>query len=223
MKNFKSVLLVMIVISMMAFGGCNQISEPPPYGSVELFNGSDFVHWTKEDGSFAEWRIIGDAMEVVPGKGSIMTKYKFRDFKLHVEFNIPEIAEDVTGQGRGNSGVYLQRRYEVQILDSYGIKSGISDCGALYKAKAPDKNVCKKPLKWQSYDITFRAARFEGGKKIENVRINVIHNGVLIHDNVELTNKTGAGRPEGPEAAPILLQDHGNKVKFRNIWIVPLD
>ena len=223
MKNLKSVLLVMIVVLVMAFGGCNQISVSPPCGAIVLFDGTDFSHWFKEDSSAAEWKIVDDVMEVVPQKGSIMTKRKYRDFKMHVEFNIPKMAKDVSGQGRGNSGVYLQRRYEVQILDSYGIESGISDCGALYKAKAPDKNMCKKPLQWQSYDITFHAARFEGGKKVENVRISVVHNGVLIHDNVELANKTGAGRPEGPEAAPILLQDHGNKVKFRNIWIVPLD
>ena len=133
---------------------------------------------------------------------------------------------NVKGQGRGNSGVYIQRRYEVQILDSYGLPRKNNECGSIYKTRAPDKNVCKKPGEWQSYDITFRAARFDGegknAKKVKNARITVRHNGVMIHDDVDVPNKTGAGRPEGPEPGPILLQEHGNKVEFRNIWIEPL-
>jgi hypothetical protein len=115
----------------------------------------------------------------------------------------------------------------VQILDSYGLKPGNNDCGAIYKIKAPDRNVCKKPGQWQSYDITFHAPRFEKKgkdfKKIENARITVLHNGVLIHDDVKIPKKTGGGRPEGPKPGPILLQDHGNKVRFRNIRIIALN
>jgi len=163
----------------------------------------------------------------VPGPKGIVTKQNFQDFKLHVEFKIPQLPPNVKGQGRGNSGVYIQRRYEVQILDSYGLEAKYQDCGALYKLKAPDKNACKKPGQWQTYDITFHAARFKGDRenlrKVKYARITVLHNGVIIHNNVELLNKTGAGQQEGPEPGPILLQDHGNKVQFRNIWLLPLD
>jgi len=163
----------------------------------------------------------------VPGTGSIVTKREFRDFQLHVEFKTPQLPPDVRGQARGNSGVYLQRRYEVQILDSFGLPPGNNECGALYRVRAPDKNVCKQPGQWQTFDIAFHAARFEGdGKnatKVKNARITVRQNGVLIHDDVEIPNKTGAGRPEGPEPGPILLQDHRNEVEFGNIWIVSLN
>jgi len=195
-------------------------------GKIILFDGRDFSQWVREDGKAAQWEIADGAMKAVPKTGSIMTKQSFRDFKLHVEFKLPQMPPDVKGQGRGNSGVYLQRRYEVQILDSFGLEPTNGDCGSLYKVKAPDKNVCKQPGEWQSYDITFRAARFEGQgenvRKTENARITVLQNGVLIHNDVELPNKTGAGRPEGPQPGPILLQEHGNEVWFRNIWIVPL-
>lgn len=226
MRNFKGALLVTIVVVVMVFSGCSRMngrickSVPPP-GAIVLFDGTGFSHWTKEDGTVPRWKIADDAMEVVPGKGSIMTKRKFRDFKLHVEFNVPQEPPEAKGEDSGNSGVYLQRRYEVQIRDSYGTKAGYQDCGALYKTRAPDKSVCKKPRQWQSYDITFRAARFERENKVENVRITVFHNGILIHDDVELADKTGLGRPEGHQPGPILLQDHGSKVRFRNIWIVP--
>jgi hypothetical protein len=134
---------------------------------------------------------------------------------------------DVKGQGRGNSGIYIQQRYELQILDSYGLEPKNNECGAVYTFKAPDKNVCKKPGEWQTYDILFHAARYEDkdGKpeKVQNARITVFQNGVLIHDNVEVPRKTGAGQPEGPKPLPILLQEHGNEVSFRNVWIVPLD
>jgi hypothetical protein len=201
--------------------------EPVPgVNKIVLFDGKDFSQWTHEDGKPVRWEVEDGTMKVVPKTGGIVTKQNFQDFKLHVEFKIPQMPPGVKGQGRGNSGVYLQRRYEVQILDSYGLEPTKDGCGSLYKQKAPDKNVCKQPGEWQSYDITFRAARFKGAgenlKKVENARITVLHNGVLIHDNVELPDKTGAGRPEGPEPGPILLQEHGNEVWFRNIWIAPL-
>jgi len=239
MKDLKNTLLIttMILGIPMVFVGCTHVCctrtkraadvSAPLDRAIVLFDGTDFSHWTSQNGKPVQWKIVDGVMEVVPGTGSIITKRKFQDFKLHVEFNTPQVPPNVKGQKSGNSGVYLQRRYEVQILNSYGLKSKNNDCGALYKAKSPDKNVCKKPGEWQTYDITFRAARFEGEgehlKKVENVRITVLHNGVVIHDNVELLNKTGAGQQEGPEPDSILLQEHGNKVRFRNIWIVPLD
>jgi hypothetical protein len=127
-----------------------------------------------------------------------------------------------SGQARGNSGVYLQRRYEVQILESSGAPAEVDGCGALYRFKAPDVNASAAPGAWQSYDIRFEAARFAEDAKTDHARISVWHNGVLIHDDVELENKTGQGRPEGPEPGPILLQDHGSRVQFRNLWILPL-
>jgi hypothetical protein len=198
-----------------------------PEKATILFDGTGFSHWAHQDGKDIQWEIVGDAMKIVPKTGSIMTKKDYGDFKLHVEFKVPEMPADVKGQGRGNSGVYLQRRYEVQILDSYGLPAANNGCGSLYRVKAPDKNACKKPGEWQSFDIVFHAACFKGqgknAKKDENACITVWHNSVLIHDNVEIPDKTGSGRPEGPEPGPILLQNHGNEVMFRNIWIVPID
>lgn len=210
-------------------------AEPPevrlqfsrPQNATVLFDGTDFSHWKHTNGQPVKWGIVGDAMKVVPQTGSIVTKRKFRDFKLHVEFKTPQLPPSVKGEARGNSGVYLQRRYEVQILDSFGLPAKNNECGAIYKIKKPDKNVCKKPGEWQSYDIVFHSARFEREgertSKTKDARITLWHNGVLIHDGFEIPSKTGAGQPEGPEPGPILLQDHGNEVMFRNIWIVPLD
>jgi len=195
-------------------------------GKIVLFDGTDFSHWIHPNGKDVQWEIVGGAMRIVPRTGSIITKRDFKDFQLHIEFKVPQMPPNVRGQGRGNSGVYIQRRYELQILDSYGQPPRKNEGGSIYKFKAPDKNACKKPGEWQSYDITFRAARFDGegenAKKVKNARITVKHNGDLIHNDVEVPNKTGAGRPEGPDPGPILLQDHGNEVWFRNIRIVPL-
>ncbi|MCH7558020.1 MAG: PmoA family protein [Planctomycetes bacterium] len=190
--------------------------------AVMLFGGTDFSHWTAGDGKDIGWKLVDGAMKIAPRSGSIMTKRDFRDFKMHIEFKIPQMPPNVRGQGRGNSGVYIQRRYEVQILDSYGLEPKNNECGSLYKSRAPDKNACRMSGRWQSYDIIFHAAKFDGNRKIEKARITIWHNGVLIHNDVELENKTGAGRPEGPDPGPILLQEHGNEVLFRNIWIVPL-
>jgi hypothetical protein len=191
-----------------------------------LFDGSKFSHWMHPGGNEVKWESIGDAMKIVPRSGSIITKRDYKDFKMHIEFKLPKLSPNVKGKGSGNSGVYIQRRYEIQILDSYGEPPRKNGGGSIYKFKAPDKNACKKRGEWQSYDIKFRAARFEGegenAKKVKNARITVKHNGVLIHDDVEVPNKTGAGLKEGPEPRPILLQDHGNEVWFRNIRIVPL-
>ena len=193
-----------------------------PKDAIVLFDGKDFSQWTTGDDKEIGWKIADGEMTIVPKSGSIMTRQSFADFKMHVEFKTPQLPPDVKGQGRGNSGVYIQRRYEVQILDSYGLEPKKNECASIYTFKAPDKNVCKKPGEWQSYDITFHAARYEGQKKLKNARISLVHNGVLVHDDVEVPNKTGAGQPEGPEPGPILLQEHGNVVSFRNIWIVPL-
>lgn len=193
---------------------------------IMLFDGSDFSHWIGDSNKPVGWEIEDGAMKIVPGTGSIMTREKYRDFKMHLEFKLPQMDASVKGQNRANSGVYIQRRYEVQILDSYGLEPNVNDCGAIYKVKAPDTNACARPNQWQSYDIIFRAARYDSDdpyvKKLENAKITVWQNGVLIHKNVSIPNKTGEGQPEGPDPAPILLQDHSNEVWFRNIWIEPM-
>jgi hypothetical protein len=232
MKNVKNYFLMAVVICLqMIFIGCKEQEKaggsPVNGGAVLLFDGTDFSYWIDLKGNPVQWKIIDNAMEVAPKTGSIVTKQNFQDFKLHLEFSVPKTPAGTKHQDRGNSGVYIQRRYEVQILDSYGLKLGNNDCGAIYKFKPPDSNACKKPGRWQSYDITFHAPRFEKQgedfKKVKNARITVLHNGVTIHDDVEIPNKTGLGQPEGPEPGPILLQDHFNKVRFRNIRIVPLN
>jgi len=196
-------------------------SSKPPKDAVVLFDGKDTSPWVHEGGKPASWTVAEGTM--VAGKGSILTKDAYQDFQLHVEFCVPQPPEGAKDQARGNSGVYIQRRYEVQILDSFGQDPPVfNGCGSLYRQRPPDKNMSKKPGEWQTYDITFRGARFDGsGKKTENARITLVWNGTKVHDDVELTNKTGAGKPEGPEPGPILLQDHGAPVRFRNLWIVP--
>jgi len=190
--------------------------DKAPDGAT-VIDASQLMH---EDGKPCDWPVVDGALEV--GKGSLITKEKYQDFQLHVEFNIPEPPEGAKDQARSNSGVYIQRRYEVQILESYGQEPPVfNGCGSIYRQKPPDKNAAKKAGEWQTYDITFRGARFADGKKTEGARITVIWNGVKVHDDYEIKDKTGAGKPEGPEPGPILFQDHGAKVKFRNLWILP--
>jgi len=197
--------------------------------AVQLFDGGDVnEHWKREKGSGEiGWAVEGDTMTVVKGGGgSIVTRENYSDFKMHLEFRTPQMPANVTGQGRGNSGVYIQKRYEVQILDSYGLGPQRNGCASLYTQRPPDKDVCRMSGRWQSYDIIFHAARFEGPKekpkRAKRARISLWHNGVLVHNNVEFSNKTGAGQKEGKEPGPIRLQDHGNAVSFRNIWIEEL-
>jgi hypothetical protein len=129
---------------------------------------------------------------------------------------------EARGQGRSNSGVYQQGRYEVQVLDSFGLEGADNECGGIYKAKAPRINMCLPPLQWQTYDIDFTAAKFDGDKKTAPARMTVKHNGVTIHDNVEVPAGTPGGtQGEGPGPGPLFVQNHGNPVFFQNIWVVP--
>jgi hypothetical protein len=197
---------------------------PPPDGAVVLFDGKGLDGWVKRDGkSKPEWKLVGgDAMEA--HNGDIITEKPFDGhFKLHVEFRVPYLP-DAKGQGRGNSGVYVQGRYEVQVLDSYGLESKNNDCGAIYEVSAPLVNACKAPTVWQSYDIEFTAPKCENGKKTEPARMTVYHNGVKIQDDVKIpVDNTRAGRGGDPcTPGPIMLQDHGNPVQFRNVWLVQL-
>jgi hypothetical protein len=142
------------------------------------------------------------------------------DFLLHAEFKTPYMPT-AEGQARGNSGFYIQRRYEVQVLDSFGLEPQFNDAAALYRFKTPDLNMSFPPLSWQTYDIQFTAARFDSaGQKLAKARVTVRHNGVVVQNSVELENKTGGGKPEGPELLPLLLQNHGNPVEYRNVWLV---
>lgn len=199
-------------------------STPAPEGAVILFNGKNLDAWVNRNDAKkpAAWKLMNDGAMQVQG-GDIVTKEKFGgSFKLHVEFRVPYMPK-ATGQGRGNSGVYVQGRYEVQVLDSYGLDSKDNDCGGIYSVAKPLVNACKAPTVWQSYDIDFASPKFVDGKKTEPGRISVLHNGIKIHDNVKLTSdNTTAGAGGDPSMpGPILLQDHGNPVQYRNIWLVP--
>jgi hypothetical protein len=148
----------------------------------------------------------------------------FGDFRLHLEFWPSSAPPDAPEQDRGNSGIYLQGRYELQVLDSFGrLLGNRDDASAIYGVKDADVNASRPAETWQAYDVTFRAARWTDGKKAENARVTVHWNGVLVHDGVEVPGSTAGGEVEGPEPGPIVLQDHGHRVRYRNVWIQPLE
>jgi len=193
----------------------------PPADAIVLFDGTDLSAWRHLDGRPAEWEVADGAMTVKPRSGGIVTSAEFADVQLHVEFCSPESDHD-TGQGRGNSGVYLQGRYEVQVLDSYQNETYPNgQCGAVYGQHAPLVNVCRPPGQWQTYDIVFHPPAFDrGGKRLRPGVITVFHNGVLVQDNVTVEGDTTASPiKEGPGDGPLYLQDHGDLVRYRNIWI----
>jgi hypothetical protein len=195
---------------------------------ISLFNGSGTGAWRPKYSGGRRWPVTNGALVVASGnragQNDFRTKQTFGDFKLHLEFQVPPSPAGTPEQGRGNSGVYLQGRYEVQILDSYRRRlSGQNDAGAIYGVRNASRNVSRPAGRWQSYDIVFRAARFSGGKKIANARVTVRWNGVLVHNGVALPRATKLGAAEGPGGGPILLQDHGRPVRYRNIWLEPLN
>jgi hypothetical protein len=194
-----------------------------PGERINLFDGGSLSQWQHTDGRAVEWpRTEGGSIEVCCG--DIRTKQNFGDHRLHVEFRVPKLPDDVTGQDRGNSGVYLQNRYEIQILDSYGVPTlADNEAAAIYNQKAADTNASTPPETWQTYDIVFRAARYNSaGERTEKARVTVVWNGKTVHDDVTIDGPTGGGIVEGPATGPIRLQDHGNKVRYRNVWIEPL-
>ena len=195
-----------------------------PSDAVVLFNGKNTDAWTYFDGSACQWIIDGDAMVVKPGSGSIISKEKFNDAQVHLEFATPTPAQG-EGQERGNSGMYIQGRYEVQILDSFDNETYANgQCSSIYGQYEPLVNASRKPGEWQSYDVIFHAPKFdESGKKIAPGTITVLHNGVLTQDHVELKGVTGGNlSEESAQPGPLMLQDHGNTMRFRNIWFRPL-
>jgi Domain of Unknown Function (DUF1080) len=183
----------------------------PPQGAVVLFDGSSADRW--EGGHIDERRLLAAGTKC---------KQIFTNFTAHVEFLLP-FKPLGRGQDRANSGVYLQDRYEVQVLDSFGLKGENNECGGIYTLAKPAVNMCLPPLSWQTYDIEFTAAKFDAsGTKVENARVTVVHNGVPIHTNLELPKNTpGNGRKEDASGGPFFLQGHGNPVFFRNIWVMP--
>jgi len=187
------------------------LGASPPEGAIVLFDG-------KSAEAFDKGRVTDDGL-LMQGCSS---KRKFGSCKVHIEFRTPYQPED-RGQGRGNSGIYVGARYECQMLDSFGLKGENNECGGLYSVKAPDVNMCLPPLTWQTYDIDYTAAKYEGDKLITNPRVTISHNGVLVHNDVELPGErstTSAPNKPGPDPGPIYLQDHGNPLRYRNIWVV---
>jgi hypothetical protein len=198
--------------------------DAPPSDAVALFAGDSLDGWTKLDGSAAGWKVDKQthAVTVNPGTGNIVSKTTFTDCQLHIEFREPAPAKG-EGQNRGNSGIYFHSRYEVQVLDSYQSETyPDGQCGAIYKKHEPLVNACKAPGEWQTYDIIFRAPRFnDKGAKTSNANITVFQNGVLVQDHADVDSPTGAAAStdESPSPGGIMLQDHQCEVSFRNAWV----
>jgi len=201
---------------------------PPPSDAIVLFDGQDLGKWGDAKGGPANWKVENGYMEVVAKAGAIRTKTGFGDCQLHVEWATPGVVSG-EGQERGNSGVFLMDLYEVQVLDSYdNVTYADGMAASVYGQYPPLVNACRKPGEWQSYDIVFRRPRFDSeGKLLDPARMTVLHNGVLVHDNVELAGPTAhKARPPykaHSEKLPLSLQDHGNPVRYRNIWLRPLE
>ncbi|MEU8207018.1 family 16 glycoside hydrolase [Streptosporangium sp. NPDC049046] len=205
------------------FGRVNldKITVTPSKKRITLFDGTNLDAWETTSGAPATWPVADGTMESLGG--DIRTKERFGDFRMHVEWYQPHYPPEVTGQARGNSGVYIFESYELQVLESYGRPPELNGAGSLYLKKAPDVNAARPTGEWQTYDIEFRAARFDNAaKKVEDARITVKWNGQLVHDNVAINGPTGAGRAEDPAPGKIKLQDHGDpgdNPRFRNVWI----
>lgn len=197
----------------------NTLGAKPPEGAIVLFG---------KEGDEGNW-VKGKLMELSDGKfltvastGSIKSKEKFGAFKAHIEFRLPWMPNS-TGQGRANSGVYLQDRYECQVLDSFGLSGENNECGGIYTQHKPIVNMCLPPMVWQTYDIEFSPAEFDSaGKKTKNARATIYHNGVKIHDNVEFPKECPGGQKEEATPGPFQFQDHGDPVVYRNVWVVPI-
>ncbi len=193
---------------------------PSPDATI-LFDGRDASSWMHLDGRDCQWPVEAGTLTVRPGSGSIITRDPIEDGLLYVEFSTSRHPPDVRGQARGNSGVYLQGRYEIQVLDSWGDPPAPNRCAAIYGKRAPDAAVCARPGQWQNYLIDFTAPRWDGDRKTGNARLTVWHNGVRVHEDFEVDSSTGAGQAESPSPAGLLLQDHGCPVRYGRIWYLP--
>ena len=197
-----------------------------PSDAIVLFDGKDLSNWTAGDGSKTKWVLGEGYMESVKGSGPIVSSDKFGSCQLHIEFATPANVKG-DSQGRGNSGVFLMSTYEIQVLDSFENRTyADGQCGALYGRNVPQVNSSRKPGQWQSYDIIFHRPIFDGNKVARKATFTVFHNDVLIHDHVVLQGGTGWMGPHAvsdykahDDKLPIQLQDHGNPVRFRNIWV----
>ena len=184
------------------------LGAKPPAGAKVLFDGSSAGNF--EGGKLT----MGDLLAA-----DCSSKEKLTSHTMHLEFRTP-FKPAARGQARGNSGVYLQSRYECQVLDSFGLEGKNNECGGIYSISEPAVNACFPPLTWQTYDIDFTNSVWEDGKKVKNARVTIRHNGIAIHGDVELTHGTPGKLPEAPEPAPLYLQGHGNPVVYRNIWMI---
>jgi len=197
-------------------------SADPPSDAIVLFDGTDLSHWWGRNGKEPKWQVDNGILTVVKKTGSIVSKENFGDCQLHIEWRTPSVVVG-DGQKRGNSGIFLQGRYEVQVLDSYNNKTYFDgQAGAIYKQHAPLVNVCRKPGEWQTYDIIYSAPRFEkDGAVAKAAFVTVLQNGVLVQNHVKIKGNTSGKLQKYKKHgdAPLMLQDHGNPVSYRNIWI----
>ncbi len=208
--------------------GAGTVGAKPPSDAIVLFDGKSLEKWRDEKGGPAKWRVLDGAFEVVAGTGAIQTRDGFGDVQLHVEWASPKPPKG-EDQDRGNSGVFLMGKFEVQVLDSYGnVTYADGQAAAIYGQYPPLVNAMRPPGEWQSYDIVFHRPHFDAaGKLLKPARFTVFHNGVLVQDNVEPVGPTAHQRrppyEAGPDRLPISLQDHGHPVRFRNIWVRDLE
>lgn len=196
-----------------------------PSDAIVLFDGKNLNNWVsdKDGTSAAKWTVADGAMTVAKGTGDVRTKQEFEDYQLHIEFRTPAQVEG-TGQGRGNSGIFMQGRYELQVLDSYDNRTySNGQAGSIYKQSMPLVNASRKPGEWQTYDVIYTAPRFnKDGMMIHPPYITVLHNGVLVQNHTAIRGTTpyvGLPQVQPHGKGPIKLQDHGNPTSFRNIWI----
>jgi len=209
-------------------GSASTLAAPgvPPSDAVLLFNGVDLSGWQSVRGGEAGWKVENGELHVVPGTGDIKTTTEFGDAQLHVEFAAPEVVKG-DSQGRGNSGIFLMGQYEIQVLDCYDNPTyPDGTTGGVYGQYPPLVNACRKPGEWQVYDIIWSGPRFDGDRTIRPAHVTVILNGVVLHNHVELQGPTQhrqlASYSPHPEVGPLKLQDHGDLVRFRNVWYRPL-